>query len=179
MPLKRGTWKRKRKSSKKTTTAKDKELAEEYGVTLSYWRYKGRKGIYWSLVSEFVRKRDFYKYGTCISCGGDFNRWQDSQAGHYAPAGNCGFKLLFDLRNINGECAKCNHPTWSPGKLIPYRDNLVKRHGKKMVEKLDQDYFHKETTKEWSQLEYDKEIKKLQNKIKRLDKKQEKNEEET
>ena len=176
MALKRGKWKRKSKS--KEASAKDKAknqaLIDEYGVKPSYWRYKGRKGIYWNLMSEFVRKRDFYKYGTCISCGGDFNKWQDSQAGHYAPAGNCGFSLVFDPRNINGECAKCNNPTWSPGKLIPYRDNLVKRHGKKMVEKLDQEYFHKEVMKEWTQKEYHTEILKLKRKIKALDKKNEK-----
>lgn len=148
---------------------KDKALAEEYGVNLTYWRYHGRKGIYWSLISEYVRKRDFYNYGTCVSCGRRFNTWKDSQAGHYAPAGNCGFGLLFDLRNINGECAGCNNPVFSQGKLIPYRATLVERYGEAYVKKLDKRYSKKEITKEWTQGEYDKEIKKLRKKIKKLD----------
>ncbi len=154
---------------KKGATAKDKALAEEYGVKLTYWRYKGRKGIYWHLVSQYIRKRDFYKYGTCISCGKKFDKWEQSQAGHYAPAGNCGFALLFDERNINGECAACNNPVFSSGKLIPYRANLVKRYGERHVKKLDKEYSEKVTMKEWSQGEYDKEIKKLIRKIKKLD----------
>lgn len=160
--------------TKKGASEKDKKLAEEYGAKITYWRYKGRKGIYWHFVSEYIRKRDFYKYGTCISCGKTFSTWKDSQAGHYAPASNCGFALLFDKRNINGECPPCNNPIFSSGKLIPYRANLVKRYGEKHVKKLDADYAKHTITKEWSQGEYDKEIKKLIKEIEKLDEDNEK-----
>jgi DNA-directed RNA polymerase subunit RPC12/RpoP len=153
---------------KKNTSEKDTALAEEYGVKMTYWRYKGRKGIYWSLLSEYVRRRDYMTYGTCISCGRKFTSWRESQAGHYAPAGNCGFALLFDKRNINGECAPCNNPVFSSGKLIPYRANLVKRYGEKAVKKLDEEYRVKKTMKEWTQGEYHEEILKLQEEIKKL-----------
>ena len=175
MALKRTGFKRKRKTkkqldAKKAKENKNKELAKEYGVTMTYWRYVGRKGVYWSLLSQYIRRRDFAKYGTCISCNKEFNHWKDSQAGHYAPAGNCGFSLLFDKRNINAECPRCNNPTWSPGKLIPYRQNLVERYGEKHVKKLDDEYKIKSMMKEWTQKEYDKEIKKLQKEINKLDK---------
>lgn len=140
---------------------KDKELATLYGAVMNYWRYVGLKGIYWHFLSQYIRRRDFHKYGTCISCGRAFSNWKESQAGHYAPASNCGFALLFDKRNIHAECAACNNPRISPGKLIPYRANLVKRYGEKYVRKLDKEYAEKKITKSWSQIEYDREIRKL------------------
>ncbi len=161
--MRRSSWR------KKKVPDKDKELEALYGVKLTYWRYKGLKGIYWSLLSEYIRRRDFKTYGTCISCGRTFSSWKESQAGHYAPAGNCGFSLLFDKRNINAECAGCNNPVFSSGKLIPYRANLVKRYGEKSVKKLDEEYRVKKMMKEWTKKEYHTEILKLQDEIKRLD----------
>jgi cytochrome c553 len=158
-----------RSSFKKGTTAKDKELAEQYGEKLTYWRYKGLKGIYWSLISKYVRLRDFINYGTCISCGRAFSKWNEAQAGHYAPAGNCGFALLFDKKNINAECASCNNPRFSPGKLIPYRSNLVKRYGEEYVKALDDAYARKVMMKEYTKKEYETEILKLQEEIKELE----------
>lgn len=158
----------KRSGFKKGKTKKDKELEAQYGLKMSYWRYKGLKGIYWFLISQYVRRRDFEKYGTCISCGKRFGDWHESQAGHYAPAGNCGFSLLFDPKNIHGECPACNNPRISPGKLIPYRANLVKRYGEAFVKKIDARYSKKEMMKEWTQLEYDKEIRKLIKKLQKM-----------
>lgn len=164
----RRSWiKRKPKNNSKKRD-KEKILEEEYGVKPTYWRYQGRKGIYWYLLSMYVRIRDFKKYGTCISCGKTFNTWKDSQAGHYAPAQNCGFGLLFDKNNVHGECPKCNNPVFSGGKLIPYRANLVKRYGEEFVHALDERYRLKPTTKEWTQREYDTQIRKLQAELQEL-----------
>lgn len=158
-----------RSSFKKGAPQKDKELAEEYDEKLTYWRYKGIKGIFWHLISKFVRMRDFLEYKTCISCGREFEKWNEAQAGHYAPAGNCGFALLFDKRNINAECASCNNPRFSPGKLIPYRSNLVKRYGEEYVLALDEAYSKKVMMKEYTKREYDIEVRKLQEEIKELE----------
>ena len=160
---------KKYKENRKKKLDKRKELADEYGRKMTYWRYEGRKGIYWAVFSEWVRKRDHQKYGTCISCGKKFGVWNDAQAGHYAPAGNCGFALLFDPRNVNAECPACNNPVFSSGKLIPYRANLVKRYGERWVKKLDKDYAEQKVMKVWTQNEFDKEIRKLQRKIKKID----------
>ena len=165
-PLRRRS--KKHKEGQKKKLDKKKQLEQEYGVKLSYWRYVGRKGVYWFLLSRYIRIRDFKKFGTCISCGKKFARWEDAQAGHYAPAGDCGFNLLFDKRNINAECPPCNNPRFSPGKLIPYRTNLVERYGEAYVQEVDELYRSKQTTKEWSQLEYDIKIKELQEEIKEL-----------
>ena len=172
--MKRTALKRVGKNSKKVAQKKKdkkKELEELYGVKLNYWRYVGRKGVYWSLLSKYVRLRDFELYGTCISCGREFGRWNDAQAGHYAPAHDCGFELLFDKRNINAECASCNNPFISPGKLIKYRSNLVKRYGEEYVAEIDELYSarQKGAGKAWTQHEYDTKIKELQEEIKQLE----------
>ncbi len=161
--------------TKKKTNDKDKELEDKFDIHPSYYRYKGIKGLYWSLFSEYVRRRDFYKYKTCVSCGKTFNTWKDSQAGHYAPAGNCGFGLLFDEDNVHAECPGCNNPVFSPGKLITYRMNLVARYGEKWVKKLDDRYKNAKnlSVKEWTKLEYEQEILKLKKKLKALIKKNE------
>lgn len=168
--LKRSGIKRKSPNHKKKND-KRKELAEKYGVKMNYWRYEGRKGIYWMLLSKYVRMRDFLKHGTCVSCEGEFEKWDDAQAGHYAPAGNCGFALLFDKDNVHAECPACNNPRFSPGKLIPYRSTLVKRYGEKYAKKLDERYKNQVITKEWSQKEYDQKIWELKAEVEELESK--------
>lgn len=154
---------------RKKILLRNKALADEYGIKMRYWRYDGRKGIFWSLFSQYIRKRDLLRFGTCVSCGKTFFDIREVQAGHYAPAGNCGFKLLFDERNVNAECPTCNNPMFSSGKLIPYRTNLVNRYGEKWVKKLDAEYKNQTITKEWGQAEYDNKIKELIAKNKELD----------
>lgn len=158
-----------KKANAKKKADQRKELEALYGVKLTYWRYQGRKGVYWSLLSKYIRIRDFKAYGTCISCGKKFNIWKDSQAGHYAPAGDCGFKLLFDKRNINAECSACNNPRFSPGKLIHYKNNLVKRYGEEYVREIDELYRSRQTTKEWTQSEYHGRILALQKELEEMD----------
>ena len=171
--MKRGrikpTSKKRRRELLQKKRDRRKKLKEEYGVKMSYWRYEGRKGVYWSLLSEYIRKRDLLEFGTCVSCGGKFEEIKQVQAGHYAPAGNCGFGLLFDKRNIHAECPSCNNPRISPGKLIQYRQNLVERYGEDWVKQLDDDYSRKVIKKEWSQKQYDTEIKKIKKEIQELD----------
>jgi hypothetical protein len=60
-------------------------------------RYKGLKGN-WTLFSEFIRRRDFIRYGTCISCGKPVSDWLVFDAGHFISAGGGGFALLFEER---------------------------------------------------------------------------------
>lgn len=155
-------------AKQKVKKDKEKALLEEYGIKISYWRYKGRKGIYWHLLSKYVRLRDFKAYGTCISCGKKFKEWREAQGGHYAPAKDCGFELLFDERNVHAECSSCNNPFISPGKLIKYRANLVDRYGEDYVKEVDSLYSQKlkGKGKEWTQKEYDAKIKELMGKLK-------------
>lgn len=179
--MKRGTFKSKlnkplkRTPLRQTTRRKTKKQSEaslwrEYMLTKPpNPRYKGRKGIYWYLLSLLTRKRDFRQYRRCIACNREVESYQEFDAGHYAPADNCGFALLFHKLNINGECKGCN--AFDSGHLIGYENNLRNRYGDEAVDELIQTYLdrHKTVTKEWTQCEYDTNIKALQAELKAYD----------
>jgi hypothetical protein len=121
-------------------------------------RYKGYKSKFWDIFSDFIRLRDFLKYGTCITCGKKFATWNDgSQAGHFLAAGNCGFSLLFDEMNINSECSYDN--AFNKNHQITMRENMVTRYGEKYVTELEERYklshFGGQTMKEWNKREYE------------------------
>ncbi len=121
-----------------------KEILESYGVYgrtgFSWLRYKTppEKGIYWYLFSLYIRQRDVEKYGTCISCGKPITV-DTCDAGHFIPAGSCGRDLLFDERNVNAECGRCN--AWDEGHLFGYEKNLDLRYGEGTAQALKERYF--------------------------------------
>ncbi len=123
-------------------------------------RYKGIKGKFWAIFSEYIRKRDFNKWGCCVTCGKFIDSWQDLQAGHFAPASNCGFALVFSEENVHGECAYDNG--FNSGHLIQYKTNLMQRYGENFVKSLEEKYndsrYKGKTTKEWSKKEYEAKI---------------------
>lgn len=130
-------------------------------------RYKGVKGKYWTLFSEYVRRRDFTRYGTCISCGKRLSDWREFDAGHFIPAGSGGFALLFDERNVNGECPYDN--AFNGAHLLLYRRGLDERYGPDKADALEERYrdshFKGKTTKEWSKREYETKIEEIKEKI--------------
>lgn len=145
-----------------------KELWALYGLNRPPKpRYEGLKGVYWHVVSEYVRKRDFMMWeGRCISCGKKAQGWAQFQAGHFVAAGTCGFALLFDLENINAECGYCNG--FDQNHLIGYERNLDSRYGKGTAEHLKARYFksrHGTPQKAWGDKQYDKAIRELQGEL--------------
>lgn len=133
-------------------------------------RYKGIKGKFWDVFAEYTRVRDFYKYGTCISCGRKVSSYKDLQAGHFMAAGNCGFALLFDELNVNGECGGCNG--FDLNHHVGYRKNLDIRYGEGAAKSLEDRYedahFRGKTTKAWNNREYEAKILEYKEKIKLL-----------
>ena len=130
-------------------------------------RYRGEKGKFWTIFAHYIIQRDSKAFaGRCIACG----KIRPLQAGHFAPSSNCGFGLLFDERNVNGECAGCN--AFDAGHLIPYRSNLVGRYGEEWVVRLEADYnaarYKGKTTKEWPKKVYEEKIKEYQMKLSSL-----------
>lgn len=127
-------------------------------------RYKNppEKGVYWHYISLEVRQRDVEKYGVCISCGKPISV-NTCQAGHFMPAQNCGRDLLFDLRNVNAECAQCN--AWDETHLLGYAEGLDKRYGegtaKRLREMRDKHRQSHEVVKDWKAKEYAEKIKQL------------------
>lgn len=148
------------------------ELWAYYGLNRpSKPRYEGLKGIYWYVVSRYVRTRDLVLWHRCISC----SKWVEDinalQAGHFIAAGTGGAALLFDLRNINGECGYCNG--MDGNHLIGYARGLDERYGEGTAAKLQEEYKKSRwvgspTPKKWGVEDYDREIKRLQGEIERL-----------
>lgn len=91
-------------------------------------RYKNplEKGVYWYYFSLWVRQRDVEAYGKCISCG-DPITVESSHAGHFMPAKDCGHDLMFDVRNVNAECRRCNG--FDETHLLGYAEELDRRYG--------------------------------------------------
>ena len=147
------------KRKKKQTQA---DLKREWGVPVDkQLRYKGLKGILWYYTSIQIRKDDFTKYsGECIDqCGKRAKDWREFDCGHFVPASNCGFGLLFDRENLHGQLKGCNNPTFSPHSLIGFAIGIDKRLGKGKAEEL----FRRkgEFKKEWSKEEYAERIRAL------------------
>jgi hypothetical protein len=130
-------------------------------------RYRGLKGKYWALFSEFVRRRDFKTYGRCISCSKPVSDWREFDAGHFIPAGSGGFALLFDERNVNGECKYDN--AFNGAHLLLYRRGLDSRYGPGTADELEERYrdahFKGAITKEWTKRQYEAKIEEIKEKL--------------
>lgn len=105
-------------------------------------------------------------WGTCISCDKPITM-ENSNAGHFMPAEDCGRDLLFDPRNVNAECEHCN--AWDSTHLLTYAENLDKRYGKGTAASLrERRIVYKSSTvpvKDWNRAQYSQKIKSLQDNI--------------
>lgn len=91
---------------------------------------------YWKVVSDFVRIRDFEKYGTCISCG--LNKpFERIQAGHYKSWASCRGYSKWDTMNIFGECDFCNTGFNSNEVGAKFRDGIIKRYGQERIDYIE------------------------------------------
>lgn len=92
--------------------------------------------------------------------------WRDLDAGHYVPAGECGFGLLFNETNVHGQCKKCNR--FQGGRQALYTFALDRKFGTGFGESLWSKKWG--INKEWSKLEYEDKIIEYKDKILALDK---------
>ena len=111
-------------------------------------RYKGIKGRAWAMLSAYIRKRD---KGVCITCGRPA-QGKNYHAGHFIPMGVCGSnnKLGWDEDNIYGQCMNCNK--WRGGWGERFAEVLIKRFGKKFVEKLRARRYKYDPVEDWQKL---------------------------
>lgn len=152
---------------KKKTSKTD--ILRSWGITnhsgFDWLRYKNppEKGIYWYHFSRYVRERDVEKWGVCISCGRQITL-DTCDAGHFMPAKDCGRDLLFDFKNVNAECSRCN--AWDETHLLGYSEGLDKRYGTGTAATLRQrrdDYLQGPPVKDWKADEYAEKIRTLPN----------------
>lgn len=123
------------------------QTAKNRGYTPPDWFKKIKTGSHgstptqkrlWTIVSEYVRKRDFQRYnGKCISCDTILSRWQDGQAAHYIPYSRCHGMYKFDPENIYLSCAICN--TGYGGAHVGYNfgNEIVRRQGHDALNVID------------------------------------------
>ena len=133
------------KLKKKTAYA----LMKEYGMpyaSKSNLRYKNpiEKGIAWFWFAHYIRLRDCQIWGTCISCGKTIT-FDNTDAGHFIAASNCGLDLLMDERNVNAEHSGCN--AYDQNHLLGYEKNLDIRYGAGTAAKLKERYFSQKIVK--------------------------------
>lgn len=160
-----------KKKQSKTDYLRSLGVTEPYVLKMGFkglrYRNPPAKGVYWHFFSSFVRQRDIEKWGTCISCGRPITM-ENSDAGHFMPASNCGRDLLFDPLNVNTECKSCNG--FDEAHLLGYADNLDKRYGKGTALELRnrrQAYKDCKTpVKDFTAKEYEEKIKSLPNVVK-------------
>lgn len=62
----------------------------------------------WTLLSDFVRCRDFIKYKKCVSCGRTVAMWRILQGGHFINMSSNGASIGFSVKNVFGQCPFCN-----------------------------------------------------------------------
>lgn len=107
-----------------------------YGKIQTKGRYIGIKAKAWSILSDYVRLRDFIKYGTCISSGERINAWGDTDAGHYVTMGGHGVSVGFSDINIHAQSKRDN--AWGGMEAgARYKDNLVKRYGEEILKEIE------------------------------------------
>lgn len=82
--------------------------------------------------NAYIRERD--RGRPCVSCGRPDDGTHQRHASHYRSRGAHPELALNEL-NCHASCAQCNN--FLSGNLTPYREELVKRIGPKMVEWLE------------------------------------------
>lgn len=103
----------------------------------------------WETISRFVRNRDPY----CVTCLMEGKQTPTSEAGHYRhnserKADLGGNALWYDLRNLNGQCSRCNR--YLSGNLDKYGLYLETKYGFGILQELNVLY---QTPKKWSREE--------------------------
>lgn len=97
--------------------------------------------------------------------------WQEFDAGHFIAASSCGFSLLFEEENVNGECKYDNG--FNENHQLLYAAGLDRRFGDGTALSLKKRYedvhFRGRTTKEWGKQEYEQKIIDYKEKVAQLD----------
>lgn len=100
-------------------------------------RWVGLRGCLWKIFSMYIRKRDFIKYdGRCVSCPRTLEDWKLGDAGHYVSVSRGGIDLCFDDMNVHLQCKRCNNPSWTVDASIPFAEELERRYGNNLAQKL-------------------------------------------
>lgn len=109
------------------------------GKIKSKGRYSGIKAKSWAILSDYVRMRDFIKYGTCVATGMKFSDWRHGDAGHYYSMGGAnGIYSGFSDLNVHLQSKSSNG---FGGQDVGYAfgKELQRRYGRSILNKLKED----------------------------------------
>lgn len=92
---------------------------------------------YWKATSDFIRKRDFEKYGgKCVSCPRILADWKDGDCAHFKKYSVCNSWFKFHHTNLALSCKKCNKR--DDGVVgHAYGEELKRRHHKAIVDWIE------------------------------------------
>lgn len=105
------------------------------GITRKYRYTNPVKDKAWGILSDYVRCRDFLKYGTCVSSGKRIIDWKATDAGHFYSMGGHGTAIGFYHLNIHAQ-SKNDNQLGSMHTGANYEKELVRRYGKKLLDEL-------------------------------------------
>lgn len=129
----------KKKTARQMRLSKDLALKREWLVPENSgpMRYAGLRGIYWYWLSRDVRKKEWDKYGVCITCLEPIEDWRvNCDCGHILASSFCGEYLRLNPINLTIQHKKCNNPRFSPHAGVANALNIDKRHGVGYMENL-------------------------------------------
>lgn len=113
-----------------------KENVPYFGSITRKYRYKEIiKDKAWSLLSDYVRCRDFVRYGTCVATGVRIADWRESDAGHFYNMANNGVLLGFDPMNVHMQ-SKISNKLSSAADGANFERTLIKRYGEGVIKHL-------------------------------------------
>lgn len=73
------------------------------------YRYSGIKDKSWSLLSDYVRCRDYILWGgRCVATGRKIDHWRNGDPGHYVSMAGHGVESGFDPMNIHLQSKSSN-----------------------------------------------------------------------
>lgn len=120
----------------KQSKAYIKEKLPYYGkIGPSKGRYKGIKDKAWTILSDYVRMRDWLHYGACVSSGKVISHWRDGDAGHYYSMGGHGAYLGFWEMNVHLQ-SPIDNKVGSAHSGAYYKEELIRRYGQKLIDDL-------------------------------------------
>lgn len=118
---------------------KSKKAKKKRAKKIKYLPISKLIDISWKAQSRYIRAvrdaaPDQIGFSVCYTCGKEL-RWQEAQCGHYIPK-SAGGETMYDSRNLASQCESCN--LWKKGNPIPFARNLVRDHGKSILDELSE-----------------------------------------
>lgn len=90
---------------------------------------------YWKLMSDYIRIKEWYDYGTCVSCNRRLDAWNEGQAAHWKSWGSSNSWGKFNMDNIALSCANCNR--LDDGEIgHNFGEELKRRLGENILEEI-------------------------------------------